>query len=518
MAAPIADILIHGGTLVDGSADPPRNADVVIAGDRILYVGPDAASRYRSRRTVDAAGRIVAPGFIDPHSHPDEFLDPARGDRLVLPWLMQGVTTLVVGVDGGGTPGFGNDVRGFLSEISRRPTGPNVATYVGFGAVRHAVLGDASRGPSAAELERMRALVARGMCDGALGLSTGLFYPPQSFATTEEVIALAREAGTRGGRYDSHLRDESSYSVGLVAAVQEALRIGREAGLPVHIAHIKALGVDVQGLAPRLVDLIDSARRDGLDVTADQYPWDASGTSLEAALVPRWAFDGGRLRMLQRLDAPESRESLRKAMSENLRRRGGAESLLLIAPGEQWSGQRLAVVAARWSIDPVDAAARIMRSRSSDTDAISFNMADDDIDAFMRQPWVVTSTDGSQGHPRMYATFPRKYSRYVLERHVLTLAEFVNRSTGRTAEALGLTHRGFLRAGDYADVVVFDPDRFRPAADYLHPRRLSQGVATLIVNGQIAIDQGRVTRLRAGRPLRGPAGPAGCGGGSIVKG
>ncbi len=511
VAAPAADILVRGGIVFDGSADPPRSADVVVAGDRIVYVGPDAASHYRSRRVVDATGRIVTPGFIDPHAHPDEFLDPLHGDRLALPWLMQGVTTFVVGVDGGGTPGFGTDVHGFLSSLSRRPTGPNVATYVGFGAVRRAVLGDSDRVPSPTELDRMRALVARGMCDGALGLSTGLFYPPQSFSTTEEVIALAREAGSRGGRYDSHLRDESSYSIGLVAAVQEALRIGREAGLPVHIAHIKALGVDVHGLAPRLVELVESARRDGLDVTADQYPWDASGTSLEAALVPRGAFDGGRSRMLQRLDAAGSAADLRNAMRENLRRRGGAESLLLVAPGEAWSGQRLAAVAARWGLDPVDAAVRIMRSRSSDTDALSFNMADDDIDVLMRQPWVVTSTDGSRGHPRMYATFPRKYARYVLERHVLTLAEFVNRSSGRTADALGLTGRGYLRAGDYADVLVLDPDQYRPAADYLHPRRLARGVVTMIVNGRIAIERGRVTRVRAGRPLRGPAGPAGCG-------
>jgi N-acyl-D-aspartate/D-glutamate deacylase len=364
------------------------------------------------------------------------------------------------------------------------------------------VLGDNARAPSPAELERMGGLVARGMCDGALGLSTGLFYSPQSFATTEEVVALARVAARHGGIYDSHLRDESSYTVGLLAAVKEAIKIGHDAGLPVHIAHIKALGVDVQGKAVDVISLIEAARGRGQNVTADQYPWNASGTSLEASLVPRWAFDGGRRRMLARLDDPSLKAQLQSEMADNLRRRGGGEALMPIAAGRPWSGLRLSEIAGRWGVTPLDAALRIIREQPDDTAAISFNMADDDIERFMRQPWVVTSSDGSSGHPRMYATFPRKYAVYVNEKHVLTLAEFINASSGRTADQFGLEHRGHLRAGDFADVVVFDPLRYRPGADYAHPAVPAEGVVWVLVNGKVAVERGEVTGVAAGRALR----------------
>lgn len=502
-ALPVADVVIRGGTVYDGASAAPLVGDVVVVGDSIVEVGPAAARHFRARRSVDATGLIVAPGFIDPHGHPDAFVeatDPRA--RLALPWLMQGVTTVFVGVDGAGPPGFGTDVGGFFRRLGRRPVGLNLATYVGFGAVRARVLGAASRSPSPAELERMKALVARGVCDGALGLSTGLFYPPQSFATTEEVVALAREAARLGGDYDSHLRDESSYTVGLLAAVEEAIRIGRDGGLPVHIAHIKALGVDVQGKAPEIVALIEAARARGQDITADQYPWDASGTSLEAALVPRWAFEGGRERMLARFDDAALAERLRREMADNLRRRGGADALVPVSKGQPWSGKRLTEIASGWGVEPLAAAVRIMRAQADDTPAISFNMADRDIELFMSQPWVVTSTDGSTGHPRMYATYPRKYATYVLEKHTLSLAGFINSSTGRTADMFRLARRGHLRRGDLADVVVFDPARFRQKADYLKPRVLADGVVALLVNGRLAVEHGVPTGVAAGRPIR----------------
>jgi N-acyl-D-amino-acid deacylase len=510
-AVPEADIVIRGGMVYDGSAPEPLAGDVVIAGDTVVYVGPRSQERYRVRRVVDAKGLVVAPGFIDPHGHPDTFVEAtgARA-RLVLPWLMQGVTTVFTGVDGAGPPGFPTDVAGFFRSLGRRPAGVNLATYVGFGAVRASVLGATARAPAPAELERMQALVARGVCDGALGLSTGLFYPAQSFASTEEVVTLAREAARHGGIYDSHLRDESSYTVGLVAAVQEAIRIGEEGGLPVHIAHIKALGVDVQGKAAEIVALVEAARARGQDVTADQYPWDASGTSLEAALIPRWAFDGGRTRMLARFDDAATIDRLKAEMADNLRRRGGADSLVPVSEGRPWSGKRLSEIAASWGVDPLAAALRIMREQADDTPAISYNMAERDIELFMRQPWVVTSTDGSTGHPRMYATYPRKYARYVIEKQVLSLAEFINGSTARTADMFGLAHRGHLRPGDFADVVVFDPARFRPRADYLHPRVLSEGVVALLVNGRLAVDRGVPTGIAAGRAIRRTPLPGSC--------
>ena len=511
-AAPaIADLVIRGASVYDGSSPEPVAVDVVVRGDRIVYVGSRSETRFRARRVLDASGLVVAPGFIDPHAHPDEFVRAEGGEaRLVLPWLMQGVTTVFTGVDGAGPPGYPTDVAGFLDGLARHPTGVNVATYVGFGAVRTSVLGEVSRSPSATELRRMQALVAAGLCAGAMGLSTGLFYPPQSYATTEEVVALAREAATRGGLYDSHLRDESSYTVGLVAAIEEAVRIGHEAGLPVHIAHIKALGVDVQGKAPEVIALIEAARARGEDVTADQYPWDASGTSLEASLIPRWAFDGGRGPMLARLDDPSLRERLRGEMSDNLRRRGGAGALMPVATGKPWSGRRLAEIAGDWGIEPLDAALRLIREQPEDTAAISFNMSEDDIERFMTRPWVVTSSDGSTGHPRMYATYPRKYAVYVVEKRILSLGEFINASSGRTAEAFGLVHRGHLRRGDFADILVLDPARYRPKADYLHPRMLAEGVVALLINGRLAVDNGVPTGVAAGRPLARTPRPGSC--------
>ncbi len=510
-SGPTADLLIRGGTVYDGTSPEPAVSDVVVTGERVVYVGADGSGRFRPSRTIDARGLIVAPGFIDPHGHPDEFITaPSAQARTVLPWMMQGVTTVFVGVDGAGPPGSSTDVAGFFRRLARRPAGINVASYAGFGAIRRQVMGSVSRAPTPSELERMKALVARGMCSGAMGLSTGLFYPPQSFASTDEVISLAREAASRGGIYDSHLRDESSYGIGLVAAVEEAIRIGRDGGLPVHIAHIKALGVDVHGKAAEVIALIEAARARGQVVTADQYPWDASGSSLEASLVPQWAFDGGRARMLERLADPSLEARLATEMADNLRRRGGAAALMPVTTGTPWSGQRLDAIATGWQVDPLAAALRIMRSQPDDTPVISFNMTDADIERFMRQPWVVTSTDGSTGHPRMYATYPRKYAVYVLEKGTLSLGEFINASSGRTADMFNLAHRGHLRAGDFADVVVFDPARFRPKADYLHPRTLSEGVVALVVNGRLAVDRGRPTGATAGRGiLRSPL-PGSC--------
>lgn len=508
-----ADVVIRGGTVHDGSAGAPFVGDVAIKGDRIVYVGTRAP--MAAARTIDAGGMIVTPGFIDPHTHADGFLRaPDAATRVNAAWLHQGVTSVMIGVDGGGTPDVGDDAR----KLTASGVGTNIVPFVGFGAVRQRVLGQAARAPDAAELARMRELVAKAMCEGATGLSTGLFYAPQSFAKTEEVIAVAREAAKRGGLYDTHQRDESSYSIGLLGSVREVLTIGREAGMPVHFAHIKALGVDLQGQAQAVINLIDAARAAGQAVTADQYPWLASGTSIDAALLPRWAVDGGNAALLERLDDPVALVHIRADMAENLRRRGGAASLLLISEGFEWTGKTLETQAQAWQVDPIDAALRIIRDGISGraagrqgrgTGAASFNMAQADVDLFMQQPWVVTSSDGSDGHPRMFASFPEKYRRYVKERPVITQADFIHRSTGRTADIYKLARRGYLRTGHFADVAVIDPEKFTPRADYLKPRELSEGVVHLFVNGTAALANGKATGALPGRVLLRPT-PAEC--------
>jgi N-acyl-D-amino-acid deacylase len=330
----------------------------------------------------------------------------------------------------------------------------------------------------------MKGLVATAMCQGALGFSTGLFYAPQSFAKTGEVVALAREAGMRGGVYDSHIRDESSYTIGLAAAVDEALAIGREARLPVNISHIKALGVDVHGMAPAIIAKVEAARARGQHVTADQYPWSASGTSLAAALVPRWAQDGGRAALLRRFDDPAVRARLRAEMAENLRRRGGAASLLITEGGAG---------------DPVEAAIGVIRV--ADPAVASFNQTEADIAAFMRRPWVMTGSDASTGHPRAYGSFARKYDEYVVRRKVITLRDFIERSTRLTADTFGLADRGRLRRGAYADVVLFNPKHYAARATYQEPTLLTTGVRAVIVNGVLAVENGALTGAAAGRAL-----------------
>jgi N-acyl-D-amino-acid deacylase len=489
------DVLITGGSVVDGSGGPVRAADVGIRGDRIVFLGDAGAAQLAAVRRIDARGRIVAPGFIDPHTHTgDDLSSPER--RGNLPYLMQGVTTVVVGNDGGGPI----EIARTLELWGRQGIGTNAALLTGFGTARQRVLGMSSAAPSPAQLDTMRALIERAMREGALGLSTGLFYPPQSFASTDEVIALAKVAAQYGGIYDSHLRDESSYTIGLVGSVAEAIRVGREARLPVHIAHIKALGVDVWGKSDTVIAMIQAARASGVAVTADQYPYTASGTSFSAALLPRWAVAGGRDSLRGHIADPTERARLVADMRENLRRRGGAASLLVTgARDTTLVGKTLADIAAARRVDPIEAALAVLDAGGASV--ASFNMNEQDIERFMRADFVMTGSDGSPGMPRKYGTFPKKLHDYVFTKHVLTLPFAIQNSSALTAETFRLAGRGRLAIGYYADVVVFD-SAIVDRATYRAPQQLATGVQYVLLNGTLAVDHGRSTGALAGRPLR----------------
>ncbi len=499
------DVLLRGGTVVDGTEAAERRADVGVQGDRIVFIGDATQAGIQARRTIDAKGLIVSPGFIDPHTHTlDDLSSPAR--RSNVGYLMQGVTTVITNNDGGGTTDIGTT----FDAWSRDGIGTNAALYVPQGAVRRRVMGMSANGPTAAQLDSMRALVARGMTAGALGMSTGLYYAPGSYANTDEVIALARVAAQAGGIYDSHMRDESSYTIGLVGSIDETLRIAREAGIPVHISHIKALGADVWGMSDTVIALITSARAAGLKVTADQYPYLASGTSVGAALLPRWAEAGGRDSLRARIADPSIRPKLVAEMERNLVRRGGAPSLLITAQRDSTiRGRTLAQVAEARGKSPIDAALEIVLA--GDASVASFNMKESDLRGFMVQPWVMTGSDGSDGHPRKFGTFPRKLRQYVLDDHVLTMPQAIHASSQLTAESLQLPDRGVLAVGRFADVIAFDPATVGDRSTYVSPDLLATGMRYVLVNGKLAVDSGRFTGTLAGRPLRHIAMPAASG-------
>lgn len=491
------DLVLRGGTIYTGDDDRPITGDVGVAGDRIVFVGqPAQGRRVVARRTIDASGLVVAPGFIDAHTHADtELFNTDAKQRLNAPFLMQGVTTAVVGNDGFG----GFDIAAQAAKLRANPAGTNAAMYVGFGPVRTDQLGTKNVVPTPEQMAVMKRHVSQAMCEGALGLSTGLFYSPQNFAKTEEVIELAKVAAQHGGLYDSHIRDESMYNIGLQGSIEEVIRIGHEAKLPVHVAHIKALGVAVQGQSGEVIRRIEAERAKGLAITADQYPWTASSTRFSAALMPPWALEGGREALLQRMADPAQQERLRKDITENLRLRGGPDAILFSAGSTKYVGKSLTQVMQGTGTDAIGATFAVLRD--GDIHIASFNQSDDDIRAFMKRPWVMTSSDSVHGHPRMYATFARKYEQYVLKEKLITLPQFIRSSSALTADTLGLVKRGHLRPGWHADIVAFDPARYAAKATYTQPALLSEGVRTVLVNGQLAVDNGQLTNVAAGRPL-----------------
>ncbi len=371
------DLLIRNGSVLDGSGAPAKQVDIGIRGDRVVLIGKNL--RQKASRVIDAHGLIVAPGFIDPHTHTfDDLSNPAtsRNDA----YLMQGVTTVATGNDGSSPVQIGDA----LHKWAQQGIGTNAALFIGQGSVRSAVMGMSDAKPTPAQMDSMKALVDRGMKEGAIGMSTGLYYAPGSYSSTEEVIALARVAAADGGIYDTHMRDESTYNIGLLASVSETIRIGREAHMPVMISHIKALGRDVWGQSTQVIALVDAARADGVHVTASQYPYDASGTSVEAALIPRWAEVGGAAALLQRIGDPAVRPRLMAEMQKNLDRRGGAESLLMTAsPDKEFIGKTLATIAQERGTSPMEAALTIIQKGGADV--ASFNMQQSDIKNFMRQ-------------------------------------------------------------------------------------------------------------------------------------
>lgn len=500
-AQPTYDILIKDGRVLDGSGNPWVRADVAVADSKIAAVGD--LSGAEADTVLDAKGLYVAPGFIDVHSHAGEGLTTASLSAAE-PLLAQGVTTVVVNPDGGGAV----DLAAQQDSLLEDGLGVNVGQLVPHGAIREAVMGLSDRDPTEEELAEMKALVRKGMEAGGLGLSSGPFYVPGSYAETEEYIATARVAAEYGGVYQSHIRDESNYTVGLLAAVDEVIRIAREADLPGIVTHVKALGPPVWGFSAAVQQRVERARAEGVEVFADQYPYTASATSLTAALVPRWAQSGGRDSLLHRLDQEDVRARIRDDMTENLERRGGADRIQFrrFPPDSSIEGKTLAEVAAERDVDPLKAALALIEQATPGI--VSYNMLDEDVERFMRQPWTMTCSDGglvTRGervpHPRNYGAFPRKLGRYARDQNVVDLGAAVRSMTQLSASVMGLPDRGRIQPGAAADLVVFDLDEIHDPATFRAPHQLSEGMVHVLVNGRLAIRDGTFTGARPGRVL-----------------
>ena len=510
VASPVAaqspqyDVLITGGSIIDGTGAPARRADIGIKGDRIIRVSAAPIARSEATRVIDASGRTVTPGFIDMHAH----LDPLLRLPLAESALRQGVTTGLGGPDGGSPL----PLAPYLDSVRALTVGINVAYLVGHNDIRRSVMGMSDKRPTAGELSRMKALVATAMHDGAFGLSTGLLYLPGTYSNIDEVVALSQVAADSGGIYTSHLRKEA---IGLLDGVAEALEIGRRARIPVVLTHHKAVGRMMWGKSVQTLAMVDSARRAGTDVLIDQYPYTATHTGI-GVLVPSWAMAGGRAEFEKRLAVPAMKDSIVRGIVENiLTDRGGGDISRVQFARVTWDksleGRTLADWARQRNMEPTpeNGATLVLEAmRNGGANAIYHVLDEGDVRRIMTNPNTMIASDGrlsqpgeGHPHPRAYGTFPRVLGEYVREQKLMPLETAIYKMTGMPAKRLGLDDRGVLREGAFADIVVFDPRTVRDQSTFADPHQYPVGIETVIVNGVIAVESGKTTGVRAGRVL-----------------
>jgi N-acyl-D-amino-acid deacylase len=535
------DLVIAHGHIVDGTGSPWYSGDVGIRDGRIAAIG-NLADAPR-KRTLDAQGKVVAPGFIDMLGQSEQtiLVDPRLPSK-----IFQGITTEITGegnsaaplndamlaADRGGyehyhlTPDW-RTFRQYFARIEKQGMGINLASYVGATSVRRMVLGDADVQPTPAQLEQMKDLVREAMRDGAVGLSTALQYAPAPYAKTPELIALAGEAGKFGGIYATHMRSEGD---AVLESIDEAVQIGHEAHIPVEIWHLKAAGKANWGRMPQIVARIEQARVAGIDVSANTYAYTAWFNTF-SAFVPPWAHDGGDGKLIERLKDPATRARIRKDMLSPGKNSAGEDwdnewqeipgpEAIQIAVVQNpellpLQGKRLSEVAALWKEDPIDALCDILIKDGAFTEVAVFGMDEPDVLLALKQPWVSidndsqgTSPDGLLGrehpHPRAYGTFPRILRKYVREENQLTLPDAIRKFTALPAQRMRLTDRGVLKQGMWADVVVFDPATIRDKATFESPNQFSEGMEFVLVNGVPVIEEGKMTGALPGKVIRGP--------------
>lgn len=535
-AAQSADVLIRNGRIMDGTGSPWYRGDIAIRDGRIVAVG--RLREIAAKITVDARNQLVTPGFID-------MLGQSELTLLVEPHvpskIFQGITTEITGegesvaplnermiaADRAGYEHLKIDpdwrtLGQYFKRLESHGLGINLATYVGATSVRRYVIGDDNRPPSAGELEQMKQLVAQAMRDGAFGLSTSLEYAPAPYASTEEIIALATEAGRYGGIYSTHMRSEQN---AIMSSLDETIRVGREAHVPVEIWHLKTAGKSNWGRMGEVVEKIESARASGVDITADTYAYPAWFNTF-SAFIPPWAHDGGDAKLIERMKDPATRAKIRKDLltpssewdNEWLAVSGPESVLICVVQNPALlplQGKTLAQAAALRHQDPIDAMMDILIEDKAYTSVAVFGMDEKDVALALQQPWVSVDNDSSgtsptgllgseHPHPRAYGTFPRILRKYVREEHRLTLQDAVRKFTSLAAQRLGLSDRGVIKEGMWADIAVFDPDRIHDLATFEKPNQLSVGIQYLLVNGVPVISEGKATGALAGKVLRGP--------------
>ncbi|HEY7291214.1 MAG TPA: D-aminoacylase [Vicinamibacterales bacterium] len=520
------DILITNARIVDGTGGPSISGAVAVLDGRIAAVGNVTGPAVR---TIDARGRVLAPGFIDPHSHSDYSL---LTDGNAESKIRQGVTTEVIGESGSVAPQKPtpnrnwSDFAGYFAEVQRSKTAVNLLSYVGLGQVREFVMGNDERAPTPDELAKMAALVSSAMSQGAYGVSTGLIYSPNAYAKLDELITLSKPAAAAGGIYASHLRYDGEK---LRDGIEEAIAIGERAHIPVHIFHLKVTGAPNFGRMKEAIALVEAAQKRGVEISADQYPYVASSTGLSQT-IPPWAHEGGGAKLAERLKDLELRAKIRKEMDdphptwENRLVSAGTWHNVQIAsvPArdgldsgyKRFEGWRVDDAAKEMGKDPYDFVFDLLIANRGNVSCVWFIINEDDLKLAMQQPWVSVGSDGSAlatsgplhvgvPHPRNFGTFPRVLGKYVREEHVLTLEQAVHKMSGLTASQMHIADRGLIREGMAADLVVFDPQTVADRATFTDPFQYSVGIATVIVNGRVVLDEGRHTGQRPGVVIRG---------------
>jgi len=520
-------LVIRNGMIVDGAGNPWFKSDLQITGKKISRIGEASTTKAK---IVDASSCVVAPGFVDIHSHSDlDILANPKAESKV----RQGVTTEVFPNCGSGpAPLKGAAVElvkddlkelglslnwstmaEYMRRIERQGISLNVALLIPHGTLRACVLGFENRRPTGKEMEKMKALTEQCMRQGAFGMCTGLRYVPGSYAETNEVVEILKVVGKYGGFYASHVRDEGDRGT-YPAAIAEAAEIGEKAGVPVEISHLKALGKRAWGKVKDALKIIDDARMRGVDVTCDMYPYNASGTGF-MAWIPKWSHEGGFDKFLERLKDPEQRRKIVEETRAVLDDRGGPERAVLtrFSPNRDYEGKTLKEISTMKAKGPVDVILDLIAESKGETPVVNFNMMDDDVEAVMRHPAVMFGTDGyalapygilgrGKPHPRSYGTYPRVLGKYVRERKLLTIEEAIRKMTSLPAQKLGIQNRGLIKEGMYADVVVFNPRTVKDKATFTDPHQYPDGIEYVIVNGTIVIEKGEHTGALPGIVLR----------------